>query len=113
MKYYLTDLAMSRKLKEAGIRKESKFTWFNGKTHYGLNEWRLVNTGMLDLESPHCISAYLLSELLGMVEGFVNFHEDKSIIDVTPNHQNTQYFDGENSVQAVAKAILWQKEQDK
>jgi len=107
---YVTSLETSKKLMEVGISKESEFSWQRAGIDYSLIRTKF---GAVIGDS---YSAYLLSELLEMVEGdwcmqFDEFaNRVKNIYHFDLLEFNCDLFSATTPIQAVAEAILWQKE---
>ena len=106
---YVTSLETSKKLMEAGVDKPSKFVWTKFNNGWFVEEFE-------DICYRWDYHAYLLSELLEMVEGdwcmqFDEFaNRVKNIYHFDLLEFNCDLFSATTPIQAVAEAILWQKE---
>ena len=114
MKDHFTSLSTSKKLAEAGVDKFGKFVWL--KSIRG--EYVVMPSDVLTPLALHHPDhdydpspAYILSELLEMVEGDVVFHKDRGTVDILQEDGRDKYIFADNSILALSKAVLWQKEQ--
>ena len=115
MERYVTDLATSKKLKEAGIQGHHHYHWleFSKLDSNDKDELRL---GMAPCDSD-IHPAYFLSELLEMVDGTIDMQFSKGRTYITRFGKNSTgvptitSMSCESIINTVAEAIIYQKEQ--
>ena len=100
---YVTSLETSKKLMEAGVDKPSKFVWTKFNNGWFVEEFE-------DICYRWDYHAYLLSELLEMVEGFTTLEHYEGIWDFAVRGIPGDRGNGSSHIEAVADTILWQKE---
>ena len=111
MKYYTT-LEDSKRLQEAGISGSCESEWleYKGETWAQSKDiTRLLNINdRVNVVAP----AYILGELLGMVEGdlkSLDYGKEKWSFDCRNSKYEARIFFDEDPKHAVVEALLWQK----
>jgi len=116
MKDHVTDFETSKRLEAVGVREPSKFVWLKS-----LRGEYIVMTS--DVLTPFALRrrnhdydphpAYLLTELLAMVEGdwnslewFKGWEDGAYWFSLDKNELP---FKSDNPIQAVSEAIIWQR----
>lgn len=115
MKDHVTSFEMSKKLKEAGIKKRCNYYWFTIGTAPVLCDC------LNHRPSGDVYPAYLLTELLAMVEGLRAIHNIPTIPGsnnwicelMAMDEELGPFWIEDTPIEAVAQALLWQKEQGK
>ena len=119
MKDHVTSLEMSKKLMESGVKGKHNFLWWRF-TREPKGEWRFYYKRWGDnapvIRDTEMIPAYLLSELLEMVEYTIDIQFNKSRACITMFDKNSDgistvtTMSNKSAINTIAEAVLWQKE---
>ena len=123
MKGHVTSLEMSKKLAEAGVSPKS----INTEVYHFFYRSRKGYYELVSIEEPFDFSwlttdyeaptypAYLLSELLEMVEGLeaIYPYRGRWCADLESDRLGEGTFEADTPIETVAAVILWQKRQEK
>ena len=109
MKEHVTSLETSKKLIEGGVCENSKFVWsYSTPNDRAIKEWFVTQRGFHITDE--IVSAYDLSELLEMVEELESLYPHNGMWCVGLYVSIDTVFCGDTPIEAVAEAVLWQKE---